>query len=62
MEEYTFCFKINGTFFFFFKGASVKDAKEKAITKCCEADFGLLGNINYDVAGIEDAKGNEILE
>ena len=60
LQEYNFCFQISGIFTTSIQAASLEKAIKKAIEKCSEADFGLLENIDYNIASVEDAQGNEI--
>ena len=62
LQEYNFCFQISGNFTTSIQAASLEKAKAKAIEKCSEADFGLLENIDYNIASIVDEQDNEIQE
>lgn len=61
-NKYTVTLKVEGRFVVTTRAKNIRQAKEAAVSKCMDADFGSLQNINRKCISVEDVNGNFLWE
>lgn len=62
VNKYTVTLKVEGRFVVTIRAKNIRKAKEAAVSKCMDADFGPLQNINKKCIIVEDVNGNFLWE
>ena len=62
VNKYTVTLKVEGRFVVTTRAKNIRKAKEAAVSKCMDADFEPLQNINKECIIVEDVNGNFLWE